>query len=136
MLPVEPEVRAIHPPAALPSQLRTDRSQPMCALSYIARRAGMEERSLPWLIGYVRQLIRDHGFPPPVAPRLWKGEMLIGHRAVSLHARWYRVAVDAWFDGLMPAPVAVIVDNAEIAAHADTLDARAALFCAPRRKAR
>ncbi|ARS27634.1 hypothetical protein [Sphingomonas sp. KC8] len=137
MLPFAAEdISAQHIPTALPSQLRTDRSQPLCRMSYIARRMGKEDRPAAWLVGYIRQLVRNHGFPGPIAPRLYRGEMLMGANAVYLHASWHKVAVDAWLDGLMPPPMALVVNEAEIAAHAETLDARAALVCAPRGRGR
>lgn len=141
---MQPSLAASAAPApalrALPSDLHHQAyGRPgNCALHYIARRAGMEERQIRWLVGYVRQLILRHGFPPPIAPRLYKGEFLHGADAVDRGARWRRDAVDRWFDGLMPPHILEATQEAEAdraaREYADTLDARAALICAPRRK--
>lgn len=124
MLAVAPE-RDPHRPIAAPDFTRPS---DICALTYIARRAGMEDRSARWLLGYVRQLIRDHDFPEPFNPRLYRGRLLIGAEAVNLRSRWYRCMVDDWFNGFLPSPVALLIDNIGIDEYADTLDARAALI--------
>lgn len=103
-------------------------------INYIAHRLGRDRDSddgstiaatSRWLVGRVRQLIDKAGFPAPIAPRIRCGEPRFGAGAVDKFAMWEKEAVDDWFDGLLPPPVMLVVDNDRAECWADELDARA-----------
>ncbi|SFR86776.1 hypothetical protein [Sphingomonas jatrophae] len=100
---------------------------PRPALTYgmgtIARRLGCDQRSHNWQVNYLRQLIKLEGFPAPL-PHPRGTKLLVGAEAVGTHARWQRIAVDAWFDGQLP-PGALEALTPGAAAEADALDANA-----------
>lgn len=114
------------PPVALPSAIRHDRTRPRCGMGYIARRLGREHLQVPSLITRIRQLIRSWGFPPPVTPRLYRGEWLTGAPAVGSAAQWDKGMVDCWFDDRMPPELRAIAEQDDVADAAELLDARAA----------
>lgn len=92
------------------------------SLWYIATRAGVSDKSATWILNYVRLLIESESFPAPLP---YFGLNAKKRNGVGLHSRWNRVAVDAWFNGFLPASVAVAVEERRIANDAHVLDGRA-----------
>lgn len=113
-------------PSRVLAALSLDRSQTSYGLNDIAHRLGRENVRMPALVAYVRKLITGYSFPPPIAPRLYAGEIVVGARAVDIRARWHKALVDHWVDGLVPTELRLVVDNDAAAAEAAALDARAA----------
>lgn len=120
------------PPAALPSAIRHDRTRPQCAMGYIARRAGWGDLQVPTIVGKIRALIREHGFPPPTSIRQYRGEFLTGARAVGAAAVWDKGMVDRWFDDRLSPELLLAAENDDMSDAAEILDQRAAILGARR----
>lgn len=86
------------------------------SFAYIARRLGIENHTRAWQSKRVRALIENGTFPEPLPTAgAW--------RCRASH--WDRRAVDAWFDGLLQAPVATRAADQAAQHAAQLLDARA-----------
>jgi hypothetical protein len=92
------------------------------SLWYIATRAGVSDRSENWLLNYVRLLIANESFPRPLP---YFGLNAKKRRGVTLHSRWTRTAVDAWFDGFLPPQLVTVANDRAATRDAHLLDARA-----------
>ncbi|MCJ8158832.1 hypothetical protein [Sphingomonas sp. LaA6.9] len=105
--------------------------QEQCGIDYIGRRLGRDRSTPETVVRLVRELIRDHGFPPPLGYRRWRGKLVQGADAVTPRSVWRRDAVDCFFedDGTPPALIAKI-DQADLAAQHDALAANAASLVA------
>lgn len=90
-----------------------------CTIGYIQRELGQNRLSQPRLENYLRALILDHGFPPPL-PTMVKGGKLTSD--VHRSSRWSRAAVDAWIDGFIPPDCAATIDDQAHAAAALDMD--------------
>jgi hypothetical protein len=89
---------------------------------YIARRAGISDRSDAWILNTIRNLIAQEAFPKPLPHFDLQGRR---RDAVNLHSRWIRAAVDAWFDGQLPPHVAASIADRRAANDGALLDSRA-----------
>jgi hypothetical protein len=92
------------------------------SLWYIATRAGVSERSGDWVLNYVRLLVANEAFPRPLP---YYGLNEKKRSGITLHSRWSRVAVDAWFDGFLPPHLVTVADDRRAANDAHLLDQRA-----------
>lgn len=101
--------------------LRADQ-QGGVSLWYIANRAGCSNRSGAWIVNYVRLLIANDHFPPPLP---YYGLNARKRQGLGLHSRWNRVAVDAWFDGFIPPHLVPVANDREATRDAHLLDQRA-----------
>lgn len=89
---------------------------------YIATRAGISERSPNWILNWIRLAIANEGFPQPFP---YYGLNARRRQGVTLHSRWLRSAVDAWFDGFLPPHLVTVAEDRVTARDALTLDRRA-----------
>lgn len=92
------------------------------SLWYIATRAGVGDRSDNYVLNYVRQLHANEKFPAPLPCYDGKGKKLPG---IHFKSRWYRPAVDAWFDGFLPPHLVTVADDRRLELDAHLLDQRA-----------
>jgi len=92
-------------------------------LGYIANRAGVAERSIAWIIAYVRLLQENDGFPPPIIRYNVSSRRRVD--TITFASRWNRFAVDTWFDGLVPPELAAAGQDLQARRDAARLDARA-----------
>jgi hypothetical protein len=97
------------------------------SLWYVAMRLGLTGRSAQWLLNHIRQLVANHGFPPPFPHFMLDGRKRDG---ITLASRWLREAADAWFDGFLPPALAEAAEAARLARDAETLDQRAKALAA------
>jgi predicted DNA-binding transcriptional regulator AlpA len=89
---------------------------------YIAKKAGISDRSDGWILNTIRNWIAQENFPKPL-PHY---DLQNRRRAeVNLHSRWIRAAVDAWFDGQLPPHVLEGLADRTAANDAGLLDQRA-----------
>jgi len=96
---------------------------PTCTLSYIKRQLGRGDFGDRRMCTYVRALIQQEGFPPPL-PCMLRGGTLT--REVTPKSRWIRSAVDAWIEDFLPPANAAAVDRLAQAAAASEMDSMAA----------
>lgn len=101
--------------------LKTDQ-QSGVSLWYVAKRAGFSNRSVVWLINYVRLLIANDHFPTPLP---YYGFNKRKRQGIGLHSRWNRTAVDAWFDGFIPPHLVPVANDRDAGRDAGILDQRA-----------
>jgi hypothetical protein len=92
------------------------------SLWYIATRAGVSGRSPEWILNYVKQLEANEHFPAPLPYYGLNGRKRSG---LTIHSRWNRVAVDAWFDGFIPPHLVAASEERRGANDAHILDQRA-----------
>ncbi|KQX19356.1 MULTISPECIES: hypothetical protein [unclassified Sphingomonas] len=106
--------------------LEARRADQGVGLVYIARRAKLPaELTTGAIVKRIRKWVAKAKFPPPVTPRIYRGELLDGADAVWVHARWDKAHVDAWFDNRTP-PELRVVDDGYLRSHvAGLLDSRA-----------
>jgi hypothetical protein len=93
------------------------------SLWYIATRAGFSDRSGNWVVNYVRLLIANEDFPKPLP---YFGLNAKRRAGVTLHSRWLREAVDAWFGGFLPPQLVSVANDRNVMRDAHVLDGRAA----------
>lgn len=92
----------------------------------IAGRLGIAHRSIGHVCRTVAALIDDRGFPAPFPHLVDDALVATAHP----HARWPRVAVDAWFTDQLPPAARGAVDQAERVELDSRLSARAAILFA------
>jgi hypothetical protein len=78
------------------------------SLWYIATRAGVSDKSGNWILNYVRLLVANEDFPKPLP---YYGLNEKKRQGLTLHSRWNRVAVDAWFDGFLPPRLVAVAEE-------------------------
>lgn len=93
-----------------------------CTFGYVQGQLGQNTLSQRRMVEYLRKLIADHGFPPPL-PAIVKGGALT--REPHPSSRWLRTAVHAWLDGYIPPDCAATIDDQAFAAAALDMDAAA-----------
>lgn len=101
--------------------LRTDQPLRGVSLWYVARRAGVSDRSDAWVLNYVRQLHDKEGFPAPL-PYYDSRKKRDG---IHLQSRWPRPAIDAWFEGFIPVHLVDVADERAAERDSQLLDQRA-----------
>jgi len=94
-----------------------------CSLWYPAGRLGHRERSFEWIANQIQLLIDNDGFPEPLA--LYDTAQRKVDR-ITPKSRWNVDAVDAWFDGTVPAHLTEAHQSRLVSMHAAQLDANAA----------
>lgn len=95
-------VRPAHPPAptVTPAVLRRRESE--VDVPELQARLGWQAASRRTVIEHLRILFRKAGLPAPKNPRIVKGELLAGDRAIHAGSVWHRVVIDDWFDDRTP----------------------------------
>lgn len=76
-----------------------------------------------WRINHINDLIASSEFPEPL-PLSEHGTGQLT-RKVQQRSRWPLIAVDNWFDGLLPASALDAADRAQMLAAANDMDGRA-----------
>lgn len=67
----------------------------LCDIFHVTRTLHLRAQTIATIVDHVRNLVRTAHFPPP-NPRWVKGQMEIGHLAVSAKSVWQRALVEAW----------------------------------------
>lgn len=109
------------PLAQAAAAARNPRNEGTCGIHDIAGRIGQAHRSESYICKTIDAYITAAGFPAPF-PIVRGGKLVAGAHKDS---RWPLVAVDAWFDSLLPPGARGAIDQADRVAIDSRLNARA-----------